>query len=88
VFNPTLQAERFDKEANYIQRWVPELRGLKAKDTFEPTKRLGSGKVRKMGYYAPIVDHVTARKRAIAAFKDNAGKEEGEEKPSKKAKTS
>jgi deoxyribodipyrimidine photo-lyase len=25
VFNPTLQAERFDKQQQYVQKWIPEL---------------------------------------------------------------
>jgi deoxyribodipyrimidine photo-lyase len=69
-----VQAEKFDAEAKYIQRWVPELRGLKAKDTFEPIKRLGAAKVRSLGYYAPIVQHAAARDRAVAAY---GMKEEG-----------
>jgi deoxyribodipyrimidine photo-lyase len=28
VFNPTLQAQRFDKDGRYIRRWVPELDSL------------------------------------------------------------
>lgn len=28
VFNPTLQAQKFDKELRYIRRWVPELDSL------------------------------------------------------------
>ncbi|WP_298713665.1 deoxyribodipyrimidine photo-lyase [Chitinophaga sp.] len=28
VFNPTLQAQKFDKEGKYIRRWVPEIDGL------------------------------------------------------------
>ncbi|WP_341841340.1 deoxyribodipyrimidine photo-lyase [Chitinophaga caseinilytica] len=28
VFNPTLQAQKFDKEGKYIRKWVPEIDGL------------------------------------------------------------
>jgi deoxyribodipyrimidine photo-lyase len=28
VFNPTLQAQKFDPQGNYIKKWVPELDGL------------------------------------------------------------
>ena len=28
IFNPTLQAQKFDKDMRYIQRWVPELQEL------------------------------------------------------------
>jgi deoxyribodipyrimidine photo-lyase len=48
VFNPTLQAERFDPNNEYIKKWVPEFQD-KA--------------------YQPIVEHSSARKRAIDCYK-------------------
>ena len=32
IFNPVKQARKYDEDAEYIKRWIPELRGLKAKD--------------------------------------------------------
>jgi hypothetical protein len=52
-------------------------------------KRLGVNRIRKLGYYEPIVDHTVARKRAIEAFKNNGEiKDDGksEEKAPKKVK--
>ncbi|MBC7370783.1 MAG: deoxyribodipyrimidine photo-lyase [Bdellovibrionaceae bacterium] len=49
VFNPTTQAERFDKDEEYIRKWVPEY---------------GTS-----DYVQPMVEHVFARERALAAFK-------------------
>lgn len=48
VFNPTLQAQKFDKDQRYIRKWVPE---------FESAD-----------YVKPIVDHETARKRALEVY--------------------
>ena len=28
IFNPTTQIQKFDKELNYIQKWVPEFQEL------------------------------------------------------------
>ena len=28
IFNPILQGEKFDKEGEYVKRWVPELKNL------------------------------------------------------------
>jgi deoxyribodipyrimidine photo-lyase len=89
VFNPTLQAERFDSDGAYVCRWVPELKGLKNnKSIFSPTAALGAAKVKQMGYVAPIVEHEMARKRAIAAFKslDGSGYGITDEPSAKKAK--
>jgi deoxyribodipyrimidine photo-lyase len=56
VFNPTVQARRFDPSGDYIRRYVPELAALPAKVIQEPdvTAR------RHCKYPAPLVDHQTA----------------------------
>jgi hypothetical protein len=36
VFNPVTQAEKFDPQARYISRWVPELAALPVKARFAP----------------------------------------------------
>jgi deoxyribodipyrimidine photo-lyase len=64
VFNPTLQGRRHDPDGEYIRRWVPELRSFAGSDVHEPPP--GS-------YLRPIVDHATARRRAIAAYEAQRG---------------
>jgi deoxyribodipyrimidine photo-lyase len=73
VFNPTLQAERFDAKGDYIRRYVPELANLAAPYIHRPFEApplvLAEAGVR-LGetYPYPIVDHAAARRRALAAF--------------------
>jgi deoxyribodipyrimidine photo-lyase len=62
IFNPTLQGEKFDPEGDYVRRWVPELAKLEGKAVHRPTQ------VEAPDYPGPIVDHVRARARALAAF--------------------
>ncbi|MCS7266827.1 MAG: DNA photolyase family protein [Geminicoccaceae bacterium] len=73
IFNPVLQAKKFDPEGDYVRRWVPELARLPAAWIHEPWKapplvleeagvRLG------LTYPPPIVDHEIARKEALDAF--------------------
>ncbi len=69
VFNPHLQAARLDPAGRYMHTWVPELRSLSPKQmatiaTLSPATVLG------LGYVPPMVDHPTARARALAAFKN------------------
>jgi len=52
VFNPALQAKRFDPKGEYVRKWVPE-----------------AGTSR---YAAPLVEHESARRRALDAFKSAA----------------
>lgn len=73
IFNPVTQGKTFDPEGIYVRRWVPELRGLPASLIHAPwradTEQLRAVDV-EIGktYPAPIVDHDTARRRALAAY--------------------
>jgi deoxyribodipyrimidine photo-lyase len=73
VFNPILQSEKFDTNGDYVRRYVPELAGLAAKYIHKPwlapDDALATAGV-KIGrdYPAPIVDHMKARDRALAAL--------------------
>ncbi|MCJ7712260.1 MAG: DNA photolyase family protein [Chloroflexi bacterium] len=73
VFNPTLQAERFDPRGAYVRRWVPELRGVPDTYIHEPW-RMGEAAQEAAGcrigvdYPPPIVDHADARARVLAAY--------------------
>ncbi|KAI9224494.1 FAD binding domain of DNA photolyase-domain-containing protein [Blastocladiella britannica] len=70
VFNPMLQASRFDPDGTYIRQWVPELRNVTSNAAVhEPFAKLSTAQFMRTGYPQPIVDHKVARERAIAAFK-------------------
>ena len=65
IFNPTLQAKRFDPEATYIRLWVPELdrvpaRFIHAPWRMPPAEQQKSGCIIGRDYPEPIVDHATA----------------------------
>jgi deoxyribodipyrimidine photo-lyase len=73
IFNPITQAQKFDPEGLYVKKWVPELRKLPAPQLHEPWNcsisvlkeadvRLGKD------YPLPLINHKTARDRALAAF--------------------
>jgi deoxyribodipyrimidine photo-lyase len=67
IFNPVLQGEKFDPTGDYVRRWVPELAGLPAETihrpwTAQPTLPTDI-------YPDPIVDHASARTRALEAFR-------------------
>ncbi len=65
IFNPRLQAERYDPEGIYIRRYVPELRDVPQKYIHAPQEMPESlqrdlGCVIGRHYPAPIVDHASA----------------------------
>jgi deoxyribodipyrimidine photo-lyase len=73
IFNPVAQGERFDPSGAYVKRWVPELARLPApfvhRPWAAPSSVLRAARiVRDESYPEPIVDHVAARVRALAAF--------------------
>ncbi len=73
IFNPILQGEKFDPDGAYVRQWVPEIAGLPDKFIHKPWLAsdqilAGAGITMGESYPNPIIDHDTARKRALAAF--------------------
>ena len=70
IFNPILQGEKFDKEGEYVKKWIPELKNVSKKFIHKPWE-LQEGKSFKLGrdYPFPIVKHEEARAKALSAFK-------------------
>jgi deoxyribodipyrimidine photo-lyase len=73
IFNAITQGEKFDPNGDYIKKYVPELRNLKAPYIFAPRLapslilddagvRLGKN------YPNPIIDLSASRERALSAF--------------------
>ncbi len=69
IFNPILQGEKFDKEGEYVKKWIPELKSVSKKFIHKPWEF--QDKEFKLGrdYPFPIVKHEEARERALNAFK-------------------
>jgi deoxyribodipyrimidine photo-lyase len=73
IFNPVLQAEKFDPDGAYVRQWVPELARLEAPAIHSPWSASGdaldrAGVVLGKTYPKPIADHGAARARALDAF--------------------
>ncbi|RFB95156.1 deoxyribodipyrimidine photolyase [Rhizobium leguminosarum bv. trifolii] len=73
IFNPVLQGQTFDPDGDYIRAYVPELRELGAKYIHWPFEAPRSilaeaGIALGQTYPKPIVDHASARNRALAAY--------------------
>ncbi len=73
IFNPILQGEKFDKEGNYVKKWVPELKNVPNKFIHKPWEmELKYQEVIKTiigkDYPGPIVVHEKARAAALEAF--------------------
>ena len=74
IFNPVLQARKFDPDGEYIRKWVPEIARLPDSQIHAPWEaseavRAAAGIRLGETYPAPVVRHDRARARALEAFK-------------------
>lgn len=67
IFNPWRQQERFDPEARYIRRYVPELSDADTSIIHKPLSREMS---KSLNYPFPIVDHQSEVRKAKAAYSE------------------
>lgn len=73
IFNPILQGEKFDKLGAYVKLYCPELRDVPDKYIHKPWEApekilKNAGVTLGDTYPNPVVDHKTARERALAAY--------------------
>ncbi len=73
VFNPTGQGEKFDKQGEYVRRWVPELADVAVKNIYEPWKLDAMPK----GYPAPIIELNEGRDRYLEKAKAYLAEQKG-----------
>jgi deoxyribodipyrimidine photo-lyase len=69
IFNPILQAEKFDPTGQFIHQWVKELRHLSPPACFKPWAYQGQADLLSTDTYPkPIVDLSISREEALAAY--------------------
>ena len=76
IFNPMTQGERYDPDAEYISKYVPELRGVASEVIHgwherSPTQRANAAPE----YPEPIVDHSARREEALTMYKRARGED-------------
>ncbi len=74
IFNPTIQGERYDPDADYIRTYVPELQGV-ATDVIHGWNDLDAADrtTAAPAYPAPILNHADRRELAIEMFETARG---------------
>jgi deoxyribodipyrimidine photo-lyase len=66
IFNPVTQSERFDPDGEFIRQYLPQLASMGRKEIHAPWLHERKGAA--LGYSAPVVAHVEARKKTLARF--------------------
>ena len=75
IFNPISQGQTYDPDGAYVRQWVPELSLMPERfihSPWEAPELVSQAAGVQLGttYPKPIVDHATARARALQAYKD------------------
>jgi deoxyribodipyrimidine photo-lyase len=76
IFNPQSQSEKFDPQARFIRKYVPELAPLNDQQIHAPWdprfhKKGLFDKTLAVDYPRPVVDHAVQRERALGLYKNN-----------------
>lgn len=66
LFNPWIQSKKFDKNAEYIKKWLPELKHIEPKHIHEWDKYYSNHNI----YIKPIVDYKINRDKSIKMYRD------------------
>ena len=69
LFNPWIQSEKYDKDANYIKKWLPQLKNIPANHLHNWDKYCVEYDLEKINYSKPIVNYNEARKNSILQYK-------------------
>jgi len=69
LFNPILQSEKFDKNAEYIKEWVPELNDIPAKDIHNWESEYKNYDLKEVNYIKPIVEYKKARQESVDMYR-------------------
>lgn len=67
ILNPFLQSAKYDPDAEYIKKWVPELANVPAKDIHNWDKK--HNEYEKVDYPAPIVDYARQKDKVLDAYR-------------------
>jgi deoxyribodipyrimidine photo-lyase len=69
IFNPWMQAEKFDENCEYIKKWIPELKDVPVKDIHNWNETCDDYLAKGIRYNKPIVDYSKKRIEALDMYK-------------------
>ena len=66
--NPWIQSSKFDKDAKYIKKWVPELENVPARDIHKWYEKYENYK--NVNYTKPVVDYFEQKEKMLEMYKN------------------
>ena len=70
IFNPWLQSIRYDKDCEYIKKWIPELKDVDIKHIHKWDKYYNDVSYKNVRYPGPIVDYKVQREKSLKVYKN------------------
>jgi deoxyribodipyrimidine photo-lyase len=67
--NPWIQSFKFDVDAEYIKKWVPELETVDSRDIHSWDQMYKSDKYKDINYPKPIVDYYSQKEKMLEMYK-------------------
>lgn len=67
--NPWIQSAKFDPDAEYIKKWVPELKDVEAKDIHKWYKMYQAEKYDDIKYSSPIVSYEEQKEKMLKLYR-------------------
>jgi deoxyribodipyrimidine photo-lyase len=68
--NPWIQSIKFDKNAEFIKKWVPELKDVDARDIHKWNIMCNETKYKNIKYPKPIIDYDIQKNKMLAFYKN------------------
>jgi deoxyribodipyrimidine photo-lyase len=68
--NPWIQGIKFDRDAEFIKKWVPELRDVNSKDIHKWSTMCNDTKYKDIKYPNPIVDYDEQKKKMMDMYEN------------------
>ena len=69
IFNPWLQSKKFDKDAEYIKLWLPNLEDIESGHLHQWDKYYDSYSLDEIEYYEPIINYKESRDNTLELYK-------------------
>lgn len=68
IFNPILQSKRYDPEAKYIKKWLPNLNEIESKELHDWESNYNNYDLASLKYKKPIVSYKEQRQKSIKMY--------------------
>ena len=69
IYNPWIQSRKFDENATYIKRWIPELIEVPAKHLHQWDKYFSQYDLKEIDYVEPVINYAEERAYNIKLIK-------------------